>query len=113
MLPERPSPLALDQTVQRISSAATAAGWIVQGVSPIDESVAKHGGPRDRPVRLIKLCQADHAGRILGEGGWGGRADGGAGRLLLAPTRPERPGKSGKNWAEAGETQGPAPTRFQ
>jgi uncharacterized protein (DUF302 family) len=65
MLPEQRSPHSLETTVQRLSDAAKASGWVVSSVTILDESVSKHGGPKVRPVRLVNLCQAHHAGRIL------------------------------------------------
>lgn len=65
MLTERQSPVGLDATVKRITAAAEKRGWVVQSVVPLDESVKKHGGPDVRPVRLVNLCEANHAGKIL------------------------------------------------
>lgn len=65
MLRERTSPLSLDDTVAAITNNAVAAGWVVQGVAALDENVRKHGGDPGRPVRVIQLCHAGHAARIL------------------------------------------------
>ena len=62
---ERPSPVGLDETVARITKAAEAEGWSVQSVIKLEESVKKNGGPEVRPVRLVNLCQASHAGKIM------------------------------------------------
>ena len=67
MLTERKSPLGLEETVSGITKAAEAKGWVVQGVTKLDESVKKHGGPEVRPVRLVNLCEPHHAGKILAE----------------------------------------------
>ncbi len=67
MLPEQRSPHSVDETVRRLSESAKASGWVVSSIAALDESVAKHGGPKLRPVRLVNLCQAQHAGRILGD----------------------------------------------
>lgn len=67
MLREHRSPFDLAETVQRITNNAVAAGWVVSSVSALDESVKKHGGDEVRPVRLINLCQAQHAARILND----------------------------------------------
>lgn len=67
MLPEQRSPHSVEVTVQRLTDAAKAGGWVVSSVANLDESVAKNGGPKVRPVRLVNLCQAQHAGRILGD----------------------------------------------
>jgi uncharacterized protein (DUF302 family) len=65
MLREQISSYGLQETVQRITNNAVAAGWVVSSVSALDESVKKHGGGEVRPVRLVNLCQAHHAARIL------------------------------------------------
>ncbi len=69
MLSERRSPLGLDETVSRIEEAAKAAGWNVQSVLPLEESVKKQGGPEVRPVRLVNLCKGEYSGKILAEDG--------------------------------------------
>ncbi|MEN8148732.1 MAG: DUF302 domain-containing protein [Planctomycetota bacterium] len=67
MLSERKSAHDLDETVKLITKAAKAEGWTVSGVRKLDESVRKHGGPDLRAVRLVDLCHAQHAGKILVE----------------------------------------------
>jgi uncharacterized protein (DUF302 family) len=67
MLREHRSPFDLAETVRRITNNAVAAGWVVSSVSALDESVKKHGGGELRPVRLVNLCQAQHAARILND----------------------------------------------
>jgi len=69
MLSERPSPLSLEETVATIEKAAKDEGWVVSSVTKLDQSVKKHGGPDMGPVRLINLCQAQHAGKILTDDG--------------------------------------------
>lgn len=51
--------------MERISQNATAHGWIVGSVMPLDRSIKKHGGGNVLPVRLVNLCQPQHATRIL------------------------------------------------
>lgn len=65
MVEERVSPYGLDETVERISANAKALGWVVAGVKKLDKSIKKHGGPEVLPVRLVELCNAKHAGRIM------------------------------------------------
>lgn len=65
MLTEQRSPLSLDETTAALEKAATEAGWVVSSIARIDRSVREHGGPEVAPVRLVNLCHADHAGRIL------------------------------------------------
>lgn len=68
MLQEHASPYGVDETVERIRRNAVDQGWVVSGVRRLDESIRKHGGGDLPPVRLINVCQADHAHRILDEG---------------------------------------------
>lgn len=65
MLRERPSPVGLEETVQRITKAAEAEGWKVQAVKKLDESIKKNGGGEVLPVRLIEVCNGKHAGRMM------------------------------------------------
>jgi uncharacterized protein (DUF302 family) len=65
MLPEKRSALGLDDTVKRLSETAQAAGWIVQSIVELEKSILKNGGGTVRPVRLVNLCQAQHAAEIM------------------------------------------------
>lgn len=65
MILERTSPLAFEATVAAIQENAKRLGWVVSGVRKMDESVAKNGGPKVRPVTLVELCNAQHAGKML------------------------------------------------
>jgi uncharacterized protein (DUF302 family) len=67
MLTEHPSRFGLDETVAKIETAAKESGWVISSISKLDQSVKKHGGPTVAPVRLVNLCQAQHAGKILAE----------------------------------------------
>jgi uncharacterized protein (DUF302 family) len=67
MLKEWQSPFDVEETVEKISRNAVAEGWVVSSVLPLDESVKKHGGGDLPLVRLVNLCQADHAYKILRE----------------------------------------------
>lgn len=69
MLREHRSPFDLAETVRRITNNAVAAGWVVSSVSPLDQSVRQHGGGEVRAVRLVNLCQAQHAAKILNDEG--------------------------------------------
>lgn len=59
------SPYSVEETVSRIEAAATAKGWVVAGVKPLDQSIRVNGGPSIPPLRLVELCQASHAGALL------------------------------------------------
>ncbi|HHE33126.1 MAG TPA: DUF302 domain-containing protein [Chlorobaculum parvum] len=65
MLKEYQSPYGVEETVETIKANAMAEGWVVAGVMPIDKSVRKHGGGELPPVRLVNLCEANHAYNIL------------------------------------------------
>ena len=67
MLREVVSPYGLQETVDKISENAVAAGWVVASVKPLHKSVKKHGGGDVLPVMLINLCQAHHASSILSQ----------------------------------------------
>lgn len=69
MLQEQSSPFGVEETVARIQQKAVDMGWVVSGVVPLNDSVKKHGGGDLPPIRLINLCQADHAFAILREDG--------------------------------------------
>lgn len=65
MVQERQSPYGLDETVERISNNAKELGWSVSGVKELDKSIKKNGGPQVAPVRLVELCNAQHAGQLM------------------------------------------------
>ena len=65
MIHEHLSPMGLDDTVNKIVENAEAEGWVVAGIKPLDKSIEKHGGKPVLPVRLIDLCEAHHASKIL------------------------------------------------
>ena len=65
MVHEHQSPYGVDETVDKIISNAKSIGWVVSGVKKLDKSVKKHGGLDLPAIRLIDLCNAQHAGNIL------------------------------------------------
>ena len=65
MLPECRSAYPLEDTVTRLTDAAKAAGWVVQSIVELEKSIEKIGGGVVRPVRLVNICQARHAARIM------------------------------------------------
>lgn len=67
MLPEQRSAYGLDETVTRLTDAAKAAGWVVQSIVELEKSIEKNGGGQVRPVRLVNICQAKHAARIMND----------------------------------------------
>lgn len=69
MLNVKSSPKNVEDTVAEISARAVAAGWVVSSVTPLDASIAKNGGKQFPPIRLVNMCQADHASRVLEDQG--------------------------------------------
>lgn len=67
MINERTSPLGFNETIEKIKSNAISEGWVISGISDLAESVKKHGGESIRPTRLINMCRADHASKILND----------------------------------------------
>ena len=65
MILEKVSTFSHEETVKKITEAATASGWVVSGVKQLDRSILKNGGPKVLPVTLVELCNAEHAGKIL------------------------------------------------
>ena len=68
MLKERVSPFSLDETITTITQRVADAHWTVSSVMPLDQSVRKHGGAELPPIRLVNICQAGHASRLLVKG---------------------------------------------
>ena len=66
MIQEDLSQLGFEETVQAIQDSAAGQDWKVPTVHHIDSSV-ESAGYDVLPVAAIKLCQPDHAGRILEE----------------------------------------------
>lgn len=67
MLHERPSPHGLEDTVTRLTEAAKADGWAVQSIVKLEESIKKNGGGDVLPIRLVNLCQAQHAAKMMNQ----------------------------------------------
>ena len=68
MVEERVSPFDVDTTVQKIRDNAVAIGWVSPAVKNMNKSIKKHGGKDiGGPVRIVELCNAGHAGKILSD----------------------------------------------
>lgn len=67
MLTEYQSPFGVEETVENIKQRAVAEGWVVSSVTPLNDSVKKHGGGDLPPIRLVNLCEPHHAFNILTE----------------------------------------------
>jgi uncharacterized protein (DUF302 family) len=60
------SPRGFDETVLAVESAAKAAGWATPGTMNLNKSMAKHGVNFKPRVRLVRLCKAPYAAKVLG-----------------------------------------------
>jgi len=67
MIREQTSPFGFEETVEKIKTAAETEGWVISGISDLSASVKKHGNYDLSSVKLINMCQADHAFKILNE----------------------------------------------
>ena len=68
MVEERVSPYDVDKTVEVIRNNAKEIGWVSPGVRNMNKSVSKHGGTIvGGPVRIVELCHAGYAGKILSD----------------------------------------------
>ena len=68
MIEERVSPYGVDETVKKIQENAVAIGWVSPGVKNMNKSIKKHGGKAIAgKVRIIELCNAQHASKILSD----------------------------------------------
>jgi uncharacterized protein (DUF302 family) len=65
MLSETPSPYGVEETAARLKQKALEMGWVVPSIAPLNKSIKKHGGGTLPPIRLVNLCEANHAYRIL------------------------------------------------
>jgi uncharacterized protein (DUF302 family) len=65
---ELSSPYGFDETIDRVTAEAKAAGWKVPGIGKVHENLAKAGKTID-PVAIINLCHPDHAERLLEDDG--------------------------------------------
>jgi uncharacterized protein (DUF302 family) len=68
MVSERLSPFDLDGTIAVIRKNAQAAGWVTPKIINMNDNVAKNGGePLTAQVRILELCNAKHAAKILND----------------------------------------------
>ncbi len=65
MLTIHESKFNVDQTVSKIEKAAKSSGWQVPKVYNIQASLQKAGHKNVLPIKIMSLCQADHAYNIL------------------------------------------------
>jgi len=65
MIVTRPSRLGFEETVQAIQEGIEAEGWSSPGTINMNKSMAAHGVTLEPQVRLIQLCKAEYAKRVL------------------------------------------------
>ena len=65
MLTEYESPYGVEETIEKISSNARKAEWVVPAVSSLHKSIKKHGGGELPPIMLVNICRPDYAYEIL------------------------------------------------
>ena len=64
MLSEMQSPMGYDETIAFIQNNVTNAGWKVSALMRLDKTLAKEG-KTVLPVTSMKICQPDHAEKVL------------------------------------------------
>ena len=67
MLEVRQSRLAFDETVTAIETAAINQGWQVPKIYDLQQSLIKAGHENMTRMRILSLCQPDHAYNILSD----------------------------------------------
>ena len=68
MVEERVSPYDVEKTVKKIKDNAHSIGWATPDVKNMNKSIKKHGGKDiGGPVRIVELCNARYAGKILSD----------------------------------------------
>ena len=65
MIVTEPSRFDFDQTVAAVEKAIAENGWVSSGTMNMNQAMAKHGVEFSPQVRLIKLCKAEYAKRVL------------------------------------------------
>lgn len=67
MLSISPSSMSLNETVVAIEQSALNRGWMVPKVYDLQASLTKAGHADARPMKILSICQPDHAYAILSE----------------------------------------------
>ena len=55
----------VDQTCMKLREAIEANGWSNTGIRNMNKAMSKHGVEMQRPVRIVELCKADYAKKVL------------------------------------------------
>lgn len=67
MIVEYESPMNFDETVQAVEKAVKDNGWASPGTMNLNKSLAKHGVLFKPKVRLVQLCKAPYAAKVLAD----------------------------------------------
>lgn len=65
MVPVHESKLSVDETVAAVEKAALDAGWLVPKIYNIQNTLSKNGHPDMSELKILSICQPDHAYNIL------------------------------------------------
>jgi len=65
MIPVHESKLSVDETVDALEKAALAKGWLVPKIYDIQQTLAKNGHEDMTELKILSICQPDHAYNIL------------------------------------------------
>ena len=65
MVPVHESKLSVDETVATLEKSALDAGWLVPKTYNIQATLAKNGHPDMSELKILSICQPDHAYNIL------------------------------------------------
>lgn len=55
----------VERTCEELKKGIEANGWNCPAIRDMNKSMAKHGVQFYRPVRIVELCKADYAKRVL------------------------------------------------
>jgi len=57
----------VDRTCEEIKKSIEANGWVCPAIRDMNKSMAKHGVRFDSPIRIVELCKAEYARRVLAD----------------------------------------------
>ena len=55
----------VERTAEELKKAIQANGWECPAIRNMNQSMAKQGVSFDQPIRIVELCKADYAKRVL------------------------------------------------
>lgn len=67
MFHEKQSPYDFDKTVELIQANAEAEGWIIPKTYDFQASMLKYNQPDPGKIKVLKLCQAEYASKMLSQ----------------------------------------------